>query len=136
MGAWRGSAKGLEQGGYDIRGRRVGRGYLAAKGPAANERGAKRAIFSSRSLGCLISLAGSRQAAMETLRAVLQELGPRPLATPIPGLRTRPALPRRRSAALGTSLTLSERPQALEEEPRVRISLGSGRRVVGRGLRF
>lgn len=50
-------------------GRRVRRGYLAAKSPAANEPRVVQAIFSSRSSGPLIAAEGSCQAAMEMLNA-------------------------------------------------------------------
>lgn len=59
-------------------GRRAGRGYLAAKRPAANEPGEERSIFSSRSSGRLITAAGSRQAAMETLNATAGSSVPGP----------------------------------------------------------
>ena len=65
-------------------GRRAGRGYLAVKSPAANEPGAVRAIFSSRSSGRLIAPACSRQAAMETLSAAAGSW------VPGPGLRCPP----------------------------------------------
>ena len=81
----------------------AGRGYLAAKSPAANEPGAARAIFSSSDAGRLIAPAGSRQAAMETLGAAAERgSGPRGLPlVPLPPLRAsaarlcaRPAPPR------------------------------------------
>lgn len=78
-------------------GRGAGRGYLAAKSPAANEPGAARAIFSSSDAGRLIAPAGSRQAAMETLGAAAERgSGPRglPLVPPPP-----PPPPPRASAA-------------------------------------
>ena len=69
-------------------GRRAGRGYLAVKSPAANEPGAVRAIFSSRSSGRLIATACSRQAAMETLSAAAAGSW-----VPGPGLRCPPPSP-------------------------------------------